>query len=345
MLFVEDSEDYPACYNPQSLSMTRDPSYGLAFTAAIFEKYDLSNQWAYFDSHTNTWHGSSEPEIRQFLNEADLLLNLSGVNPIRSWMEKIPVRAFVDTDPVFTQVRNLTDPAANQRTAFHNVHFTFGENYGKSECTIPQDGYSWKPTRQPVVTSLWNRKKGDSNRNWNTVMQWDSYKTAVWNGNTYDMKSKSFKPYQNLPSQFSEKFELALGSDTAPKKALLDMGWKIRDPFEVTRTPNSFRQFIQESKGEWSIAKHGYVITRSGWFSERSTSYLASGRPVVVQETGFSENIQTGAGLFAFENPEELAHIFSTINDSYDKQCDKAWETCHEYFESTIILKKLINSI
>lgn len=345
VLFVEDSEEYAACYNPATFQMTADPTYGLTFIRSVFSRYHLDNNWAYFDFHSNQWYGRSLKDVLAFLTTADVLLNISGINPLREWVKNIPKKVFIDTDPVFTQIRHLKDKNAWHLAAEHDVFLTYGENYGKPGCSIPNDGFLWKPTRQPVVMDLWKAGNRLSNSRWTTVIQWDSYKTAEWEGRSFGMKSQSFAPYIDLPKRLDEVFELALGSDSAPKDELKKSGWLIVDPLFITRTPESYQQYIMQSKGEWSVAKHAYVMTKSGWFSERSAVYLASGKPVVVQDTGFSRNMNTGEGLLKFDSPEDLTEIFENINENYDFHCKRAAEVCKDYFDHYSVLSGLIQDL
>jgi hypothetical protein len=345
VLFVEESDDYPSCYNPETYEMTMDPGYGLNFISAMFSHFNLGDKWAYYDFRVNRWYGRTAQQAKKFLKEADILLNISGVNLLTDRVLHIPEKILIDTDPVFTQVRHLNDGMARQNASGHNTFFTFGENYNKQGCTIPQDGFPWQPTRQPVILDLWENDHFIPDGRWSTVMQWDSYKTAHWNTHSYGMKSLSFQLYYDLPALVGEKFELALGSVSAPREDLCKKGWLINDPLQVTLTPFSYRHFIWQSKGEWSVAKQGYVTTRSGWFSERSAVYLASGKPVVVEDTGFAENIETGNGLFGFRNIHELDEIFSEIENNYTFHCQKAREICHQYFNYESVLGSLLDRI
>ena len=345
VLFVEDSEEYPSCYNPETCQMTTDPTYGLNFIKKIFSKFNIQNHWAYFDYHTNQWFGQSKSNIISFLHNADIVLNLSGINPLRDWTLTIPKRVFIDTDPVFTQIRHLTNLNAQKIAKQHNVFFSFGENFGNTDCSIPDDGFNWMPTRQPVILNLWKNIKKLNSGIWTTVMQWDSYKTQNWKGESFGMKSKTFNMFRNLPQKVSEKFELALGSETAPKKELEKLGWIISDPLQVTRTPFTYKEFINQSKGEWSIAKHGYVISNSGWFSERSAVYLASGKPVVIQDTGFSKFIPTGKGVLAFTNLDEAIDAIEKVENDYDSHCHYAHQIAKEYFNAELVLKDMLEKI
>lgn len=346
VLFLEDSDDYPACYWPETYEMSTDPTYGLQFLQQVFSRYGLANHWAYFDAHRQCWHGKTGQEVQSFLQDADGMLNLSGVNVLREpALLDIPHRALIDTDPAFTQIRHLKEEAAYTLAAQHNAFFTFGENYGQPDCLIPEDGFPWWPTRQPVVLELWPLKPALTNRAWTSVMQWDSYRVQEWQGQVFGMKSASFQAYENLPQYSQEQFQLAMGSASAPRDQLSTMGWQILDPLGVSRTPDDYQTFIQNSKGEWSIAKAGYVLSQSAWFSERSAGYLASGRPVIVQDTGFSKFLDTGMGVLAFNNIEEALTALDEVNVAYDQHCRAAREIAANYFEASKVLNQLLEMI
>jgi len=339
--FIEDSDDYPSCYDPVRNVTDTDPGYGLRFAAAAFSRLGLGARWAYYDAHRRVWHGPARRPA-ELCASGDILLNLSGVTPLRSWVERIPARVFVDTDPVFTQVRHLKEPAARGRAAAHNVFFSFGENIGHPDCTIPVDGFPWQPTRQPVVLDAWKPTPGDGRHPLTSVMQWGSYAPAEHNGTFYGMKAESFGPYLDLPQKCGERFALAIGSRAEPRRHLERHGWSVTDPREATRDPWTYQAFIASSKAEFGIAKHGYVISRSGWFSERSASYLASGRPVVVQETGFSRWLEAPGGVLPFTTPEEALAQLDALNHGYAFRCRAARATAEEYFESGTVLAQLL---
>jgi hypothetical protein len=341
--FVEDSEDYAACYDPARDALSTDPAYGLNFIADAFLRLGLTERWAFHDAHAARWHGPAAPRVLGICANADLLLNLSGVNPLRDWLAEIPARAFVDTDPAFTQIRHLTDADARALAARHTTFFTFAEKIGQSDCLVPSDGFPWQTTRQPVVLEAWPVTAGRAAGRWTTVMQWDSYRARVYAGRRYGMKSESFADYAELPARAGgDVFELALGSASAPRELLESKGWRLRNPLEVTRDPWTYQAYIRESKAEWSVAKQGYVTSRSGWFSERSAVYLASGRPVVTQETGFSETLRTGAGLLAFSTIDEALDAVAEINRRYEFHCRAAREVAAEFFDSGRVLSHLV---
>jgi hypothetical protein len=340
--FVEDSEDYAACYDPSQDVMTTDPSYGLAFAARTFASVGLGEHWAYHDAHTSSWFGPCAEKIVSLCADADLLLNLSGVNPLRPWLEEVPRRAFVDTDPTFTQVRHLTDPAAAALARRHTVFFSYGENIPDGDSSVPDDGLPWQATRQPIVLSAWPVVSGPANGLFTTVMQWDSGRVFEYGGRRFGMKSESFGPYVDLPRRVQPPLELAVGGPSAPRERLVDHGWRVRNPLEPTRDPWTYQQYIQQSKAEFSVAKHGYVATNSGWFSDRSAAYLASGRPVVVQDTGFPRWMETGAGVLTFGGLDEACAAIEDVNRRYDAHCRAAREVAEAYFDAGRVLPDLI---
>ncbi len=346
VFFVEDSDDYPACYDPRSNEIGIDASCGLRFIEKFFERLGLRENWAYYDAHRQKWFGKTKEESLNLFASADVLLNISGVNPLRDWALQVPRKVFIDTDPAFVQIRHLTDKNAATLAEKHDTFFTFGENFGADDCLIPDDGFKWIPTRQPIVTDVWKMSSGNPQANWTTVMQWDSYKAVKIKETTFGMKSRSFDDFLNLPKKRPlENFELAVGSETVPRQKLQNAGWKLTNPLIPTRTPWSYQQFIQNSKAEWSVAKHGYAASRSGWFSERSAAYLASGRPVLTQETGFSKFIANGEGLLSFSNLQEAVDGIDKIDSDYKFHCKEAREIAREYFDYKNVLTRLIENI
>jgi hypothetical protein len=340
--FIEDSDDYESCYDPVAGIMTPDPSFGLKFTRDIFERTGLDQRWAFFDAHRNLWFGLPGPKARELLRSADVLLNISGVNPLRDWSLRVPHRAYIDTDPVFTQVRHLQDKQKMRDALAHTAFFTFGENIGAGGCDIPNDGLPWAPTRQPVVLDTWPASPGNPNANFTTVMQWDSYSPVAFDGRTFGMKSASFGPYLDLPRRTGERLELAIGSKSAPRDRLRDHGWIITDPLSVTLTPLKYQNFVRGSKAEFSVAKHGYQSSRSGWFSERSAAYLASARPVVAQDTGFTRWLKAEGGVLPFDSPESAVDAIQRATCDYARHCRKARAIAEEFFESSMVLDQLL---
>ena len=342
--FFEDSDDYPSCYNPSRDATECDPRYGLSYTSRTFRRVGLPNRWAYYDAHTGRWYGLTGQRVRDLASSADLLLNISGVNPLRPWFANVPVRCLIDTDPVFTQIRHLQDPVARAHADQHNAFFTFAENWLRRGPDVPDDGLPWQPTRQPVLLSAWPVTAGHPRGRFTTVMQWESYPERLHQGRRYGTKAHSFESYIDLPHQAGGKFELAIGSPSAPRAELRAHGWITSNPLVPTRTPWSYQRFIRASAAEFTVAKHAYVTAHTGWFSERSAAYLASGRPVVTQDTGFSRWLPVGAGLHAFSSAEEARAAVLDIRARYAWHCEAARDIAEAHFDSDAVLTHLIDA-
>jgi hypothetical protein len=250
----------------------------------------------------------------------------------------------VDTDPLFTQVRHLHDPAARRTASQHTAFFSYGENVGTPSCRIPADGFPWRPTRQPMVTDAWTSTPSARDAPLTSVMVWVSYAAAEHEGRRYGMKAESFEPYLDLPRRCGERFELGLGGEPSVQERLRAHGWKISDPRDATRDPWTYQQFLTASKAEFSVAKHGYVASGSGWFSERSAAYLASGRPVIVQDTGFSTWLRADGGVLPFSSPEEALGQIDELNASFAWHCRLTRDVVDEYFDFRRVLPALLSS-
>jgi len=342
--FLEDSGDSRwCCYDPVRHITDADPTFGLRFASDVFARNGFDARWAYYDAHTSRWLGPCADRVRDILATADLLLDLGAVNPVRPWFLDIPVRVLVDTDPVFTQVKHLTDREARDSASLHTAFFSFGENIATERSTIPQDGLPWKPTRQPIVLDAWPVRPGRPDGKFTTVMQWNSYHPVEHGAVRYGMKSDSFWPFIDLPAHSEATFELAIGSSSAPRALLASKGWQLKDPFDVAADPWAYQLYIQESKAEFTVGKHGYVVSRSGWFSERSAGYLASGRPVVCQDTGFTDWLLCTAGVIPFASADEASAAVERVSQDYESHCRAAREVAEAYFDSDAVLTKLID--
>lgn len=339
--FLEDSDDYPSCSHPVEGTLDVDPSEGLQFAAETFSRIGFE-KWSYYDAHTSRWAGPHADRARESCRAADLVLNLSGVNPLRPWFLEIPVRVLVDTDPLFTQIRHLDEPSALSSARAHTAFFTFGENIARGLSSTPDDGLPWQATRQPIDLDSWPVTEGPISGPFTTVMQWESYRTRKFGGLVYGMKADSFAMIEDLPSKVDARLELALGGATAPRDRLRCLGWILRDPAGPTRSTVAFQRYLQESFAEFTIAKQGYVASQCGWFSERSANYLACGRPVVVQDTGFTLGMETGLGVLAFRDIESAVEAIEAVQSRYLAHCRAAREIAENYFDARAVLSSLI---
>jgi hypothetical protein len=352
--FLEDSQDYPACYDPARGVVDADPTYGLAFAGRALADVGLAGRWAYYDAHKDRWHGPAADRADELCATAEVLLDMSGKNPARPWFAAIPHRVLVDTDPLFTQLRHLEDPAEMARARGHSAFLTFGESIPKGRSRVPDDGLPWRATRQPIVLDAWAGTpsttpslSGDPPARLTTVMLWDSYRPREHAGEMYGMKSASMQAFLALPARVGGKvrIELAAGGPGLPADELRARGFALVDPLVVAREPADYRCYLAGSHAEFSVAKQGYVASRCGWFSERSAAYLACGRPVLVQDTGFSAWLPVGEGVLAFDDLDGALVAIEDLLARYPLHCRRARELAADFFDAGQVLARLLDDV
>jgi hypothetical protein len=342
--FVEDSDDYPGCYHPATGEVDSDPGDGLAFAEAAFARLGLADRWAYHDAHTGRWLGPAAARMPRLAAQADVVLNVSGANPLREPLLTVPHRVLVDTDPGFTQVHHRTDPGRRARAEAHTAFATFGERIAAGDATVPDDGLPWTATRQPIVTDVWPTTPAPRGAPLTTVMQWDSYDGVEHDGIAYGMKSRSFEEIAALPARSPVPLEVAIGAPTPVCDRLASLGWRVASSQAVTPDPWTYRSYLASSGGEISVAKHGYVVGRTGWFSERSANYLASGRPVVVQDTGLEGVLPRGEGLLTFCDLDGALAGIEAVHAAPDRHRRAARELVDEHFAAPRVLTDLLET-
>jgi hypothetical protein len=291
--------------------------------------------------------GAPYSAVLEFARDADLLLDISGMlSREERLLELIPVRAFVDLDPGFNQVWHET--GADVGLAAHNRFVTVGQAIGTPTCPIPTCGVSWIPTLPPVVLEHWPAAGAPRRDAFTTVGHWRSYGPIEHGGIHYGQRAHSLRELISLPGRSGARFELALGihaDETQDLEALDAAGWELLDPVEVAGTPDRYRDFIASSKAELGVAKSGYVASRSAWFSDRSACYLASGRPVIAQETGFSEFLPVGEGLLTFSSVEEAAAAIDEVKRDWGRHSRAARVLAAEHLDSDRVLGRLIDRL
>ena len=285
--------------------------------------------------------------VLEFASGADALVNISGHLAFEPVMERVRHRVYVDIDPGFTQIWHAQ--GAKLGLERHDVHFTIGENIGTPGCVIPTCGFAWKKVRPPVVLDAWPVVEGPTFDRFTTVANWrGSYGTLEFEGRTFGLKVHEFRKCIALPHETGLPFEIALGihpGDLADLAALRDAGWRITDPVQASGSTDAFANFVRGSGAEFSVAQGVYVHTHSGWFSDRTAVYLASGRPALVQDTGFTRTLPSAKGLVAFSTPAEAAHAAREITGDYATHCRAAREVAEEFFDSRKVLGKFIADI
>ena len=294
--------------------------------------------------------GESAPMPRERLvrlaRDAELLLNVSGMLTDPELLEPIPVRAYLDLDPFFNQQWHLQ--GAEMRFAGHTRFVTIASAIGEPGCEVPELGFEWIATLPPVVLEHWPRATATPTLPFTSVGHWRSYGPIELDGRRYGLRAHSLRGLIELPERTRGEFALALGihpDERRDLEALERHGWRLLDPAEVAATPAAYRDFVRASGAELGVAKEGYVLSRSGWFSDRSACYLASGRPVVAQDTGFGAALPSGEGLLAFGDVEEAAAAVESVLSRPAEHAAAARAIAEELLDSDRVLGRLLDAL
>jgi hypothetical protein len=345
--YLEDSGSWP--YDPEQDTITDDPRPALRYVARHVARCGLEGNWAYRNGVNGELHGMSERELAAVLARADVLVNVSGFTVLGDALSSIPARFYLETDPVLPQIQIAK---AEQFTidllASHTHHFSYGENFGNPDCTVPIERFTYFPTRQPVVLDWWEPVSTDAapEQAFTTIASWkQTVKDVEWQGRILTWsKDVQFAPYLDLPGSVSRPLEMSLAiSDDATVAKLRAAGWRIRPADPLSRDIDAYREYIRASAGEFSVAKEQYTLTRSGWFSDRTVTYLASGRPAVVQDTGFGCALPTGEGLLQFSTPDEAVAAIEEIGADYVRHARAARGIAEEYFSTDRVLSGMLS--
>ena len=331
--------------SPNGIPLDRTLNAG--YFRGVMKDFGFDSASALLVAGTRQTVGLSYEQLRQVARSADVLINISGMLVDEELTASIPRRVYLDLDPAFNQLWHASQ-ACDMRFGGHTHFVTIGLAIGQSECPVPTCGLSWITTLQPIVLAFWPVAERITHDALTTVGHWRSYGSIAHQGTFYGQKAHSFRRFITLPTLTDERFLLALAIHPDEQKdlaAMAENGWQLLDPAEVARTPEDYQRFIQGSKAEFGIAKSGYVTSRCGWFSDRSLCYLASGRPVLAQETGFSDFIPVGEGLFAFETIEEILAAIEELRADYARHARAARAIAEALFNSDLVLGRLLDRI
>ena len=339
--YIEDTGQWP--YAPSEDGLTKGCDYNVGYLDGLFRRFGLEDRWAYKFPWQSQWFGLPESRRKEIINTVDLLINVSGTLEHPEEYRGAGIMAYIDSDPVFTQVKIASgNDYFRKLIEQHDVLFSFGEHHSEN---TPHTGHDWIPTRQPVVLDEW-QPQPSRREVFTTVMNWSSYKPIEFQGKAYGQKDIEFKRFMDLPALVAPtvlELAAAQGKDQKlPRELVVHKGWKLVDPGEVCPDLDGYRDYIRSSKAEWSVAKNGYVQGQSGWFSCRSACYLAAGRPVVVQETGFSKVLPVGEGLLAFTTLEEAREGIRQVEADYDRHSRAARAIAEDCFDSDHVLTQLV---
>lgn len=343
--YIEDSGRW--VYDPRLNDLSPDAAPNIETVLPVLRAHGFDGRWA-FRAHYpgGRCYGMTEPEILQLYRDADAFLNVTGAQEIRDEHLLCKRRIYVESDPFASQVKVAKgDDGMIRMLAAHDTHFSFGENLGAAGCDVPIEKFRWLPTRQPVTIDLWQGARADNPSTYTTITTWHNKgKNLEWRGDTwYWTKDREFERFLDLPHRRpSQQFELAAGVDVEVQKLLRDHGWRQTGSIEISRDANLYREYIRKSRGEFTVARDQYVRPNTGWFSDRSACYLAAGRPVITQETGFSKFLPTGRGLFGFRTMDDILAAVDAIESDYAGNCRAAADIAREYFAAEKVVGSLM---
>ena len=331
----------------QPAGISISDSINARYFRQVIADFDLSGTAALVAEGSKQTVGMPYDELVEFCARADILINVSGMLSDGRLIDRIPIRIYLDLDPAFIQIWHAVY-GIDMRLDRHTDFVTVGLAIGTLLCPVPTCGKKWIHTLQPIALSHWPRARETRYNALTTIGNWRGYGSVEYQGEFYGQKGHSLRELIELPRITTEQFMIAMAihpDETSDLETLAQSNWQLLDPREVAGTPQRYRQFIQQSKGEFAVAKSGYVKSKCGWFSDRSVCYLASGRPVIAQDTGFSEFLPTRNGLFAFKSVEDAVRCIHEMNDDYHRHADAARELAETYFRSDRVLTQLLQKV
>ena len=324
-----------------------EDSENLRYLAAVMERFGLGERWAVLYGGGERSLGMSRAALERAADESALILNVNGFVDDPEVMRRAGLRAYLDIDPGFGQMWQALD--LHDMFAGHDAFVTIGERIGAPDCTVPTCGLDWITTPQPVVLEEWPVTDAPPQGAFTSVASWRGpFAPIEYEGVTYGLRVHEFRRFAELPRRVPERFEIALDiheAETPDLELLAANGWQLADPAVAASDPWAYRDYVRASKAELMIAKGMYVTSRSGWVSDRSICYLASGRPVVAQETGFSELYPAGSGLLAFEDLDGAVSAVETVAGDYERQARAARRLAEEHFDSDKVLRRLLREL
>jgi hypothetical protein len=341
--FIEPVEK--AALRPAGAPLAR--SDNAAYFRRVMADFGMGHTSALLLAGTQRTVGLPYDRLRETARRADVLVNISGLLADEALTENVPLRAYLDLDPAFTQLWQAAE-GIDMRFAAHSHFVTVGQAIGDPACSVPTCGLEWITTPQPAVLEHWPAAGRIAHDALTTVANWRGYGSIEHEGVFYGQKVHSWRQFFSLPTRTKERFAPALAIHPEESKdlaALRANGWRLMDPERVAHTPAGYQRFIQGSKAEFGIAKGGYATARCGWFSDRSVCYLASGRPVIAQETGFGRFLPVGAGLFAFETIDGVLASIEAVNGDYDRHARAARALAEEHLDSDRVLERLLDKL
>jgi hypothetical protein len=363
--YFETTSTWP--YDPVRQTRVYDSDYAAPYLARVADGFGLGDRWAYRRSYSDKeWLGMEKTRAEEILASADAVLNVAGATRVREEGLRTGPLVYFGTDPVFHEVYYADGDEGTRRfIEEHDLFVTYGENIGSPDCPLPPLPRLKAKTRQPVLLDLWESGPPTSDA-FTTVGNWKQAGREVeFRGEVYQWsKHHEFLKFIDLPRRVARPLELAMnlaepetirhgegtvvpayGLSAGERRTLEANGWRLVEAREFTKDPWAYRDYVRSSAGEFTVARDLNVRLRSGWFSERSACYLAAGRPVITQDTGFGNVLPTGEGLFAFNSTDEAVAAFEEVNGDYARHGRAARAVAEEFFRAETVLSKVLSDL
>jgi hypothetical protein len=348
-VFFFEKYGYPdSCYDPVKEVMSNDCTYGVKEAGSFLQRFGFTDHWC-FVSFGEVYHGLSKKEVEDVFRTADLYLDMGSYG---TWSEEsmaVGMRILIEGEPGYTQIKMIEKSEKGDPFPGYDKYFTNGFNLGLRDNETPTAGIKWGHLFHPVKTSLFPVLPSVKGAAFTSIMNWRAQMPVEYNGRVYGQKDVEFLQFINLPAISPAPMEIALGGGAGAKEVPVDMirehGWTVKNSRKVTLNFDLYRGYFSQSRGEFRVCKNVFVAFRTGWFSDVSAAYLASGRPVVAQDTGFSDHLPVGKGLFAVNTPEEAAEAIKEIEGNYFVHSNAAREIANEYLEAEKVMKTFMTKI
>ena len=341
--YVERQNRPLETYDPDADAMTDRPDFALRHLSAIAGRYDFAGSWSFID-RTGTCHGIGWNDLRDVLDRADLVLTVA--DP--TWFEDLDRcgrRLFVDGDPMFTQVALASGSGTRADAPRHyDTLFTYATRIGKDDCLVPSAGRTWLPTRPVVATAYWHCSPPPRGAPIVALLHWAAGREIEYEGRVFGHKKREFDRIADLPSRRPDDYVLAAGGSGGSREALARLGWRLVSPLLATGSVDDYRRFIAGARADLGIAKHAYVASRSGWFSDRSTCFLASGRPVLHQDTGYTDWLSTDEGVLPFADLDSLVEALDRLDRDYARHAGAARRIAEQHFEASVVIGEMLEA-
>lgn len=341
--FAEKAGYENSCYDPVHDVMTNDCTVGTTMLNRLLDRFGLAENWCFVDAH-GEYYNMSRTGIEDIFATADLFIDMGTHGAWLPEAEKAALRILIDGEPGFTQMKMSKRLAAGETLPEYDFYYTTGINVGTEASLAPSAGKDWRHMFHPVVPELFSNSHPPGAA-YTTVMNWQSYEPVEYDGQVFGHKDVEFERFIDLPRLTSASVEVAVSGTNVPAERIRASAWQMCEAHAVTATFDSFREYIFASRGEFSVCKSGYVRLNTGWFSDRSAAYLAAGRPVVMQETGFSAHLPCGRGIFAVSDAEEAAAAIAEIETDYAKHSEAASEIARDVLAPRVELKRVLDEL